>query len=640
VSGNSIALPFAYIITSIHITSRLFLFFPVFTYPVFKIMAISIFLTTILLLILSHASAMTANPNPITLEQPDGEKVTARIVGDEFDNFVTDLDGYTVIQATNGEFRYADLAGNGKLVATGVKAGGNRPPGLAKGLRPSAAVQAEECKDKICGGNGGPRKLRGQDRKLVQTTGILRNLVVPIMFSDHTGRGVPSQSDLDTLMNNEGPNTLCPTGSLRDLYLANSYDKLVVQSTVADWVTVSGTEAFYANGNSGLTTRTHDLIREALNLVDVDAQINFNDFDLNNDNTIDAITFLHSGYAAEFGGVDAYGTLSTNRMWSHKWSLYTGTWTSAPEGVQVYDYNISPAVWGTSGDTIGRIGVIAHEIGHFLGLPDLYDGTTGSGIGSYGLMANSWGFDGSQYYPPHLSAWSRIELGWDNATLIDKSGTYTLAAAELPPADMKEVIYRIDAGFRSSSEYLLIENRQQLMFDSAMPAGGLAIYHIDELASQKTPGYPGMSGGWPENNQHYRVALLQADGLWELEKGINRGGAGDLYRTTSNTAQPSSSTTGTLPNTDTYQSGTVEETGISITNIIISGDDVIFDVTLTTPGGCTSAAECSNNTPCNPKECTAGGECINGTYPCPDGTCEEPAACGTFDDDETVSTTT
>lgn len=80
-------------------------------------------------------------------------------------------------------------------------------------------------------------------------------------------------------------------------------------------------------------------------------------------------------------------------MWSHKWSLYTGSGArTSAEGVQVYNYRISPIVQGTtSGTAIGRIGVIAHETGHFLDLPELYDGTTGgrSGIGNYGLIANS-----------------------------------------------------------------------------------------------------------------------------------------------------------------------------------------------------------------------------------------------------------
>ena len=130
---------------------------------------------------------------------------------------------------------------------------------------------------------------------------------------------------------------------------------------MADWVTIDFTEAFCADGNSGLSTPFQTCLKNAL--TKVDAQINFTKFDLDGDNWIDAIGFLHSGYGAEFGGIDAFSTPYNNRIWSHKWELFTGIWTSA-EGVSVNNYHISPSVWGTSGSSIGRIGVIAHETGH------------------------------------------------------------------------------------------------------------------------------------------------------------------------------------------------------------------------------------------------------------------------------------
>jgi bacillopeptidase F (M6 metalloprotease family) len=217
--------------------------------------------------------------------------------------------------------------------------------------------------------------------------------------------------------------------------------------------------------HSGLTSVIHEALRAALSAAD--STIDFKQFDANGDNWIDMITFIHSGYAAECmsnvggsitksrhsrssflhphhtcladgphhlvagGGTDSYGAYYSSRIWSHKWGMSTFT---SGEGVRVSNYHISPALWATSGTGIGRIGVIAHETGHYLGLPDLYDTDgDGSGIGSWGLMANSWGFDGSQYYPPHLSAWSKQLLGYVTPIDITTPGIYYASAVEDNP---------------------------------------------------------------------------------------------------------------------------------------------------------------------------------------------------------------
>lgn len=169
-----------------------------------------------------------------------------------------------------------------------------------------------------------------------------------------------------------------------------------LHSTVTQWVTLDKkyTESYCAANQSGLGIILHECLKNALSKVD--PFVDFASFNTNGDDYIDSIAFLHSGYGAEH-------TNNFGHIWSHKWRFKEEVngervdmeWTSH-EGIKVQAYHISPALWGYWGNEIGRVGVIAHETAHFLGLDDLYDNEIGHGIGYWSMMANAWGFDRSQ----------------------------------------------------------------------------------------------------------------------------------------------------------------------------------------------------------------------------------------------------
>lgn len=258
---------------------------------------------------------------------------------------------------------------------------------------------------------------------------------------------------------------------------------------------------------------------------------------------------------------------------SHKWELGSPGWTSS-EGIKVQMYNINPGFWGTSGTAITRIGVIAHELAHYFGFPDLIDGEGGWGIGNHGLLGNSWGFDSSQRYPPYPDPWTMKEVKWEIPAEITANGIYTVTKTGVLGGNHT---YRIACGFPSpSTEYLLVQYRHD---DPNRDADkGIVIYHIDETAALNTEGYPGKVG-WPA--AHYKIAVVQADGRYELEKGYNRGDTTDFYK--NNTRIRSS--VRSQPNSAAYQGGILKSTGIEIRiNSNPTGDTMTFQVV----SGCTS----------------------------------------------------
>ncbi len=229
--------------------------------------------------------------------------------------------------------------------------------------------------------------------------------------------------------------------------------------------------------------------------------------------------------------------------------------------------NLSGAV-----ESMNTIGTFAHEYGHGLELPDLYDlekspsGILSSGIGRWGLMGggghnrkspNSLSGDS----PAHMSAWSKYQLGWIEPIQVTSSfpSTKEIHAASTTEAN----VYKFGTG----QEYFLVENRQQTGFDAGLPGEGLAIWHIDEeKATNEEECYP------PTNcpTTHYKVALVQADNLWDLENKANKGDAGDLYTNSS-----SNFTEDTTPNSKLY-GGSVS--GVTITNISAPDLDGVMTV--------------------------------------------------------------
>ena len=514
--------------------------------------------------------SVTTVPLPRELHQPDGSPIELFFRGTGFNHWYEDAQGFAVTRTEIG-FVYAQKDAGGKLAPLhGAPLVGKVDPATL-GLTPHVAPKSTHS-------HGGPHSHPRQEREpspqpIAAGTGTLRNLVLMLRFSDHGPSGqdrtLPDQSGFDRIMNATGGDpVLAPTGSVRDHFLEGSYGQSTVDSTVHGWIDVPETEAYYAAGSSGLTPQTWELIIDGLNAAD--PFIDFSQFDVDGDGWIDGFTLLHSGYGAEWGGSDQYGTDFTDRMWSHKWTI--PTWTSA-EGIKVADYNISPGLWSTGGDAPGRIGVICHEIGHFFGLPDLYDiNGNGQGMGNWGLMGSgSWGFAGDQLHPSHMSAWSKLKLGWTEAQRI-LPGDYSLQ-----PIETTQSLFMIDSGY-PTGEYLLIENRQQSGFDQNLPQEGLLSWHIDEEKGSLTfndvnadEGHPNQ-GSWPENGSHYRVALLAPDGDFDLERNFNRGDSGDIWRAPFYTSIDGTTT----PGTDAYRGGDTYANENRIENIQSSGDSMTF----------------------------------------------------------------
>ena len=396
---------------------------------------------------------------------------------------------------------------------------------------------------------------------------------------------------LDEFKKYDGPN-VPKDKTMQNAYKESSYGKVTLTTDDAPkaWITLPHNANYYlgqdlgdadnVNGNAHVGQLVADAIAAA------DEQVDFSNYAV--DGVVPNVFIVHAGTGAEWSG-------DPQQIWSHKWdiqsALYYGPYYSdgtlqdvdqfmsenqdkwTKDGVQIGTYTIEPEVGGNvagydestgnysdslkTGPFPTQAGVFSHEFGHALGLPDFYDVDYSSeGAGNYTIMAGgSWmsypqGNAYSGNSPTGFDPFSKVFLGWANPIKVTPAdGAKTITLKPVNQADPNKAFVKMEVPGSNGTEYYLFENIQQVGFNQGLSreganAHGLVAWHVDEntlnryqqgtndVNTIESYGKKIYNLSSPvEGATHYGLSVVQKDGKFDLEKGMNRGDAGDFFQT-------------------------------------------------------------------------------------------------------------
>jgi immune inhibitor A len=165
------------------------------------------------------------------------------------------------------------------------------------------------------------------------------------------------------------------------------------------------------------------------------------------DGYLDHFQAVHAGEGEDAGG----GAQGGDAIWSHRWYVNaTDFGATGPSedaqfgGAKIGDTNYWIGDYTVEGEN-GGLGVFAHEFGHDLGLPDLYDTNAGeNGTAFWTLMSSgSWLGDGTEDIgtkPNYMGPWEKLQLGWLDYSVVSEgeAGDFTLAPSEAVIVDVPD----------------------------------------------------------------------------------------------------------------------------------------------------------------------------------------------------------
>ena len=217
--------------------------------------------------------------------------------------------------------------------------------------------------------------------------------------------------------------------------------------------------------------------------------IDFAKYDKNGDGYLSytelAILFVCGGYEYSYSS-----SRPSDRMAFGVWAHYTSGSGIKANGVTVGRTFVRVGEYLTDTQPI-TMGTVAHELGHFIGAPDLYDtnktssSSNWSYAGNVSLMSSgSWlNYSGKTRgtAPAYMDPYNAIECGLLPVTEVYEDGEYTMYSRHSSKGEYNILKIRT----ANPKEYYLVENRYHEEGDTQFDAisstnRAIMIWHIDE----------------------------------------------------------------------------------------------------------------------------------------------------------------
>lgn len=446
--------------------------------------------------IMGSVWAIPARRGAIVRTQPDGSEIVVYQHGDEFFHWETNEKGEWLTLDKDGFYQVTEALSKEAIAAK-------------RATSPLHIVPKEEVATPL---NIAPRGLI----ILVNFADLAFTETIEEMDSMHNAKNYTRDYEYVYRGNTY---QVSSEGSARQYFYDASFGQYNPQFDVIGPVTVSREYAYYGknNVNTQFDQRPWEMVKEACVIADTLLDVDFTQYDNDNDDIVDFVYVIYAGYGEADGG-------GANTIWPHSYQLSAAGAYCRLDGVRIDLYACGNEIDYYTKKHTG-IGTFCHEFSHVLGLPDLYttEGQTHKTLGEWSILDyGPYNNDGNT--PPAYSAYERFFMGWLTPEVIVDSANIRLE--ELNSSQRALLIstedkHNLIGNDPKSTRFYLLENRQQQGWDTYLPGHGLMLTYVQYNATR-----------WQENtvnntSRSMGVDLIEADG-----KTPNSSGTGYLGKAT------------------------------------------------------------------------------------------------------------